>query len=38
MEIEKLCPLTGRPCDGAKCMRWAVMGMRPGPDTFKVNP
>ena len=25
MEIEKLCPLTGRPCDGGKCMWWVVM-------------
>ena len=31
MENEKLCPLTGRPCDGEKCMWWIVMrsGLKP---------
>lgn len=40
MESEKLCPLTGRPCDGGKCMWWVVMRSGPKPDavtTCAVN-
>lgn len=31
MESEKLCPLTGRPCDGGKCMWWVVMRIETKP-------
>lgn len=36
MEIEKLCPLTGRPCDGEKCMWWVVMRSGPKPDAVST--
>lgn len=39
MENEKLCPLTGRPCDGKKCMWWVVVRSELHPDlsTCAVN-
>lgn len=36
MEIDKLCPLTGRTCDGGKCMWWVVMRSRPKPDAVST--
>lgn len=36
MEIEKLCPLTGRPCDGGKCMWWVVMRSGSKPDAVST--
>lgn len=36
MEIEKLCPLTGSPCDGVKCMWWVAMRSKAKPDTVST--